>query len=129
VRIDVLIDLTTDVYRTYYNGIELGTAASWTAGVYGGGGGALDIGALDLFSNASTTVYYDDIYLRLLVPGDLNCDGDVGFGDINAFVLRLSNPAAYAATYPDCPDANGDINSNGTVGFDDINPFVTLLSG
>jgi hypothetical protein len=61
--------------------------------------------------------------------GDLNCDGQVDFEDINPFVLRLSNPAAYAAQYPDCPDANGDINGDGEVGFTDINPFVALLSG
>jgi hypothetical protein len=60
--------------------------------------------------------------------GDLNCDGEVNFGDINPFVLRLSNPAAYLATYPDCPDGNGDVNSSGEVGFDDINPFVSLMS-
>ena len=129
VRIDVLIDLIADVYRVYYDGTELGTAASWSAGVYGGGGGALDLGALDLFANGSTAVQYDDIYLRLVAPGDLNCDGSVNFGDINPFVLRLANPAGYAAAYPDCPDANGDVNSNGSVGFDDINPFVALLSG
>ncbi len=64
-----------------------------------------------------------------ILRGDLNCDGSVNFGDINPFVLRLANPAGYAAAYPDCPDANGDVNNNGTVGFDDINPFVALLSG
>ncbi len=64
----------------------------------------------------------------LICVGDLNCNGSVGFDDINPFVLRLSNPQAYFATYPYCPDANGDINGNGAVGFDDINPFVALLS-
>jgi hypothetical protein len=63
------------------------------------------------------------------LPGDLNCDGSVGFGDINPFVLRLSDPAAYQTAYPDCPDANGDINGDGNVNFGDINPFVALLSG
>jgi hypothetical protein len=63
------------------------------------------------------------------LAGDLNCDGVVNFGDINPFVLRLSNPGAYAATYPFCPDANGDINGDGSVNFGDINPFVALLSG
>ncbi len=62
-------------------------------------------------------------------PGDLNCDGEINFGDINAFVLRLTNPAGWQATYPDCNPLNGDINGNGTVGFDDINPFVQLLTG
>jgi hypothetical protein len=61
--------------------------------------------------------------------GDLNCDGVVDFGDINPFVLRLSNLPGYKAMYPDCPDANGDIDGDGVVGFGDINPFVALLTG
>jgi len=65
---------------------------------------------------------------RPICRGDLNCDNRVDFGDINPFVLRLSNPVGYFARYPYCPDANGDINGNGAVGFDDINPFVTLLT-
>jgi endonuclease/exonuclease/phosphatase family metal-dependent hydrolase len=60
--------------------------------------------------------------------GDMNCDGTVSFGDINPFVLALSNPAAYQAAYPGCPITNGDINQDGQVGFADINPFVALLS-
>jgi hypothetical protein len=40
-----------------------------------------------------------------VLVGDLNCDGTVGFGDINPFVLFLSNYSA------------------------DINPFVALLTG
>ncbi|MBP7745130.1 MAG: hypothetical protein KA383_03285 [Phycisphaerae bacterium] len=61
--------------------------------------------------------------------GDCNCDGVVNFGDINAFVLYLSNNAQWLATYADCPAANGDIDGNGVYpSFGDINPFVTLLS-
>lgn len=63
-----------------------------------------------------------------MLRGDLNCDGEVGFRDINAFVLRLANPEQYAAAYPTCPDANGDINEDGSVSFGDINPFVALLA-
>ena len=62
------------------------------------------------------------------IPGDLNCDGLVNFGDINPFVLALTNPAAWQAQYPNCPYANGDINADGRVDFGDINPFVALLS-
>ena len=36
----------------------------------GGGGGVLDIGAVDLFANASTPVYYDDMSL---VPEPASC--------------------------------------------------------
>jgi hypothetical protein len=64
--------------------------------------------------------------------GDLNCDGSVNFGDINPFVLLLSNEAAYRTTFPNCIRINGDINGDGTYGqssFRDINPFVALLTG
>ena len=61
--------------------------------------------------------------------GDLNCDGQRGFGDINPFVLYLSNLASWRAAYPACNPANGDINGDGTYpSFGDINPFVALLS-
>ncbi len=59
--------------------------------------------------------------------GDMNCDGAVTFDDINPFVLALSDPAAYAATYPNCNVLNGDCDSDGDVDFDDINCFVALF--
>ncbi len=62
------------------------------------------------------------------LPGDLNCDDEVSFGDINPFVLALTNPAAYAATYPDCDIMLADINGDDSVDFGDINPFVQLLT-
>jgi hypothetical protein len=67
--------------------------------------------------------------------GDLNCDGTYGYlslGDVNPFVLYLTDFAAWQATYPGCNPLNGDINSDGTYGqlsFGDIDPFVALLSG
>ncbi len=64
-----------------------------------------------------------------LLPGDANCDGDVGFGDINAFVLRLTNPEAWHAQFPGCDPLNTDVNCDGEVSFADINPFVVCLSG
>jgi len=65
-----------------------------------------------------------------VLVGDLNCDGVVGFGDINAFVLYLSNFAVWQTTYDGCPPQNGDINGDGIYpSFQDINPFVALLSG
>ncbi len=66
-------------------------------------------------------------YLR----GDLNCNGSVNFGDINPFVLYLSNFVTWQAEYIDCPPENGDINGDGTYGqasLGDINPFVELLT-
>ncbi|TWT39990.1 hypothetical protein RAS1_43810 [Phycisphaerae bacterium RAS1] len=61
--------------------------------------------------------------------GDMNCDGTVDILDINPFVLALSDPAAYAAAFPDCNVNLGDINGDGEVNVLDINPFVALVSG
>ena len=66
--------------------------------------------------------------LTPLVPGDMNCDGVLSFGDINPFVAALvDGEAAYNALYPNCVYMNADVSGNGSVGFDDINPFVDLL--
>ncbi|MEW6197045.1 MAG: S8 family serine peptidase [Planctomycetota bacterium] len=65
--------------------------------------------------------------LRLPI-GDLNCDGAVDFGDINPFVLALTNPSGYAAAFPQCDVSQGDINGDGATNFGDINPFVRLLT-
>ncbi|MBP7748384.1 MAG: hypothetical protein KA383_19890 [Phycisphaerae bacterium] len=68
--------------------------------------------------------------LPALITGDLNCDGQVDFRDINPFVLYLSGNDLWQATYPTCPPENGDINLDGVFpSFADINPFVMLLSG
>ncbi len=127
VKIQATIDLEDDWTQIYYDD-DLVAEYSWTGGILGEGGGALDIAAVDLYAFGSSPIFYDD--LRLWpgnLRGDLDCDGEVGFGDINPFVLRLTDPATYAVLYPDCHDENGDINLNGEVGFDDINPFVALL--
>ncbi len=63
------------------------------------------------------------------VPGDLNCDGQVNFADIDPFVLALSNPAGYEAAFPNCNLLNADVNNDGAVNFADIDPFVALLGG
>jgi len=62
-------------------------------------------------------------------PGDLNCDGQVNFDDIDPFVLALSGQAAYEAQYPLCPHRHADCNGDGTVDFDDIDRFVAALAG
>ena len=53
-----VIDLDADTQSFYYNG-NLLFSSSWTEGLTGSG--ALNIGAIDLFANAATSVYYDDI--------------------------------------------------------------------
>jgi hypothetical protein len=62
------------------------------------------------------------------LPGDMNCDGVITVSDIGPFVLALTDPAEYAAQFPDCNAANADINGDGTVTVSDIGPFVALLT-
>jgi len=64
-----------------------------------------------------------------ICQGDLNCDGVIDFGDINPFVLILTNPGGWQQQYPNCPWQNGDLNEDEAVNFGDINPFVALLAG
>ena len=61
--------------------------------------------------------------------GDLNCDGWVNNGDIDAFVYALSYPEQYPNEYPGCDIMLGDVNGDGWVNNGDIEAFVTLVSG
>ncbi len=61
-----------------------------------------------------------------LCPGDLDCNGQVDFDDIDRFVEALNYPGGAGWPY-DCPWANGDANGDGAVNFDDIDPFVALI--
>ena len=66
VKIEVFIDLDADEVRVHYDGEYL-AEYTWTDGIYGDGGGALDIAAVDLFANGSSSVYYDDVSLRRIL--------------------------------------------------------------
>ena len=68
VEIRVEIDLDQDWHEVYYNDDFLYEQA-WTAGPNGVGDGVLDIGAVDLFANAATSVYYDDMSLEQVGTG------------------------------------------------------------
>ncbi|TWT45698.1 hypothetical protein RAS1_21270 [Phycisphaerae bacterium RAS1] len=59
--------------------------------------------------------------------GDTNCDGAVNVLDINAFVMALSDPSAYAAQFPNCPISTADANGDGAIDILDINALVTLI--
>ena len=59
--------------------------------------------------------------------GDMDCDGDVDFDDIDPFVLALSGEMAYLAQYPDCRWLNADCDCDGDVDFDDIDAFVARI--
>lgn len=80
------------------------------------------------FMGRQPAMWVNAVGLPVGLPGDLDCDGRVDFGDINPFVLALADPAGYQTAFPDCEIENGDINADGKVDFGDINPFVNLLT-
>ena len=87
-EIKLVIDLDEDEQSVYYNDVPLVTK-SWSAGV--APGGAINIAALDLWGNASSSeVYYDDISLTRSegppCPGDIDEDGDVDTADLLALL-------------------------------------------
>jgi hypothetical protein len=84
-------------------------------------------------TNACAEVTSEPATLTVLTHciADLNCDGQIDFGDINPFVIYLSNYSAWLATFPGCNPLNGDIDGDGTYGqgaLTDINPFVALFA-
>lgn len=65
--------------------------------------------------------------LRVLLRGDLNCDGAINNLDVDSFVLALSDAETYAALFPDCDRAAADTNGDGRADNFDIDPFVECL--
>ncbi len=75
-----------------------------------------------------------DIFVNVIqrvdqLIGDMNCDGVVSVGDINPFVLALTDPIAYASQFPDCDILAGDCTGDDKVRVGDINCFVALVTG
>lgn len=65
---------------------------------------------------------------HLFVLGDMDVNGELNVADINPFIIALSNPTLYQATYHLLPSLHGDINQDGVLDFGDINPFNQLLT-
>lgn len=88
----------------------------------------LGAGTYTFWVNESGPWRVYELVFRIVIPGDLNCDGIVTFADINPFVLALSDPAQYELLYAGCPLENRDLSGDGGFDFGDINPFVERLT-
>lgn len=113
VEIKVFIDLDLDWVQFYYNDVliddpalvdhpTLGGGYRWSYGVFGQGGGQLQIQAVDLYANLASSVYYDDMSLQPFVyekhgKGCAGSLGDVAFTMVlppttgGAFVVQIDN--------------------------------------
>ncbi len=79
--------------------------------------------------NGDSDIFVNRIERDALLVGDMNCDGAVSVGDINPFVLALTDALAYADQFPDCDILAGDCNGDTQVTVGDINCFVALVTG
>lgn len=80
IEIRVEIDLDADIQDIFYDG-DLLVSKSWKDGVTGGG--VANIGAVDLFANFASPVYYDDISLTGDIPiANLCCQGDLSWSNV-----------------------------------------------
>ena len=88
------------------------------------------IAFLAIFDDGSQEIYTAAFQVVGNLPGDLNGDGEVNFGDLVPFPLGLTDVSAYEAAYPDVDRvAAGDINMDGAFNFGDLQAFVDLLTG
>ena len=98
-------------------------------------GGHIHVGRYTVEAEATLAM---EVTLRVVIDhmnalrfpvGDLNCDGFVNFGDIDPFVLAITDPTGYVFMYPHCPALNADTNGDALVNFGDIDGFVALITG
>ncbi|MBN2448395.1 MAG: hypothetical protein JXO22_16830 [Phycisphaerae bacterium] len=71
---------------------------------------------------------YISLEITYLALGDTNCDGSADVFDIDAFVMAIIDPAAYAAAYPDCNVMTVDTNCDDTMDVFDIDTFVAIIT-
>jgi hypothetical protein len=94
VKIQSIIDLDEDWTRIYYDD-TLVSEYPWTGGVLGGGGGALDVAAVDLYANSSSPVFYDQVRLDPVASEcgeELLVDADGDTLNLLQEFLRETNP-------------------------------------
>lgn len=60
--------------------------------------------------------------------GDMDCDDDVDFDDIDDLVLGLNMPLEYENLFGVPPQLKGDTDGDGDLDFDDIDDFVEILN-
>jgi hypothetical protein len=63
-------------------------------------------------------------YVPTLCPGDMNCDGQVTYADIDGFVEALGGESSWSH---ECLWLNADTTGDGDVTYADIDPFVALI--
>jgi len=134
IRVDIFLDPEDDWTQVYYNDTlldsddladhpVLGGGYSWTKGIFGQDtDGQLNIGAVDLWANASSSVYYDDMSLEPRAadcPGDVDGDGDTDHSDLGALLAAWCTHEGDPNWNP-----NADLDGDGHVGHTDLGTLL-----
>jgi hypothetical protein len=130
VELRVEIDFDTDWFEFYYND-DLLIEKDWTAGVNNGFDGTLQLAAVDLFADGSTTVYYDDMSF-LPVGDELICGaggpytGEVGEDiEFSGFASGGTPPYTWEWTFGDGETSD---EQNPTHAYDEAGVFNVTLT-
>ena len=126
VEIRVDINLDTNVQKFYYDG-QLLYAGTWTE--ENSGGGALNIGAVDLFANGASVVYYDDISITVDIPEVCEFPGDIAWLSVDPAMGITASGASTPVTVTF--DSTGMLTGTYTstlcaVSNDKANPLVQI---
>ncbi len=82
---------------------------------------------LDIAFGDSTDIDLNGVPDECDGRGDLNCDGLINNGDIDPFVLALTDPDEYYIQNPSCDRINADCNYDWLINNGDIDAFLLLL--
>ncbi|MEO1237150.1 MAG: hypothetical protein AAFX76_10215, partial [Planctomycetota bacterium] len=80
-----------------------------------------------LIVDGGGNVIVDGARFALRQSGDLNLDGFVDEFDLDAFVLAVTDPDAYAFDFGRSVTTTGDTNADGVVDLNDVDSFALLV--
>jgi len=116
---NLIVDTWTDFISS---GTEVHTTHNWVQ--YGNY--TIRVKAKDI--KGAESDWSTPLQVRMYILGDTDPNNQIGFEDINPFILMFINGKnAYYNAYPNGYFYTGDINQDGAVNFVDINPFIQLI--
>ncbi|MCA9940455.1 MAG: hypothetical protein KC418_17575, partial [Anaerolineales bacterium] len=126
VEIRVEIDLNNDTQTFFYNNQVL-YSGTWTGEV--SGGGILAIGAVDLFANNASVVYYDDMSLASPSGGTCSSPSDIPWVSVNptSGMTMPGNTSVVDVTFDSTGLGAGTYNGNLCVNSNDPDTPLVIV--
>jgi hypothetical protein len=111
---------------------ELNLGNAFNTSVFGAGNEGDLTFQFGLIGGALLTGEVNYVMGPAVLPGDLNGDNAVNFGDLTPFVLALTDIPGYNTMFPTLVDtrvARCDTSGDSQCNFGDLTPFVMILQG